>query len=237
MKPTYRISKFLWVGVFAVAMAFLEGAVVVYLRRIAGITDPVQGAPLDTYIGTIEVGREAATLVMLLAVGWIAGRKLQSRLGYAVIAFGVWDIFYYVWLKVLTGWPQNLFNTDILFLIPLPWWGPVIAPVLISLLMIAGGAAAVLLDEEGRVVRIGWIEWLAGGAGVLVMLYAFMADALQMLPASAEELSLMGPGEFQWAVFLVGLVLAGAAVWRITTGKQEPKADLVELSPAAGEEG
>ena len=74
--------------------------------------------------------REAATLVMLLAVGMLAGADVAPRLGYTAIAFGVWDIFYYVFLRVIGGWPRSLFDWDILFLLPLPWWGPVLAPVL-----------------------------------------------------------------------------------------------------------
>ena len=75
---------------------------------------------------------------MLLAVGWIAGTKIQSRLGYSFFAFGLWDIFYYIFLKVFIGWPNSVMDPDILFYIPLPWWGPVLAPVLISVLMIVG---------------------------------------------------------------------------------------------------
>jgi hypothetical protein len=215
MKSRVNISRLLWTGLFALAFAYVEAAVVVYLRRIGGITDPLQGAPLDTYIGTIEVGREAATLVMLLAAGWIAGSKFQSRIGYAAIAFGVWDIFYYIWLRVLTGWPQSLLDPDILFLIPLPWWGPVIAPVLISLLLIAAGVLGVVKAEQGQALRPGWAGWSAVAAGVLVMLFAFMADALRLLPASAAELNAMLPGQFLWPVFLVGFIMAAAGVARM----------------------
>jgi hypothetical protein len=219
MRKALNGTSILSVTVFAIAMAFLEGAVVVYLRRIAGITDPIQGAPLDATIGPIEVGREAATLVMLAAVGWIAGKKFQARLGYAVIAFGVWDIFYYVWLRVLTGWPHSLLDPDILFLIPLPWWGPVIAPVLISLLMIAAGAVLVVREEQGMRVRLDAPAASALGLGVAAMLYAFMADALSILPASAVELSLLGPGEFRWIIFLIGLGMAGAAIGRLARSR------------------
>ncbi len=219
MRKTLNGTSILWVGVYAVAMAFLEAAVVVYLRRIAGITDPAQGAPLDAYIGPIEVGREAATLVMLLAVGWIAGRKFQSRLGFTLIAFGVWDIFYYVWLRVFTGWPSSLLDPDILFLIPLPWWGPVIAPVLISLLMIACGVTLAAREGQGVRLRLDGPVWAALGLGLTAMLYAFMADAISILPASAAELSLLGPGEFRWVVFLVGLGLAIAAIGRMAARK------------------
>src|SRR5205823_10795737 len=106
--------------------------------------EPYQSAPLPiaTGLGRAELVREAATLIMLLTVGILAGRTWRSRLGYAAIAFGVWDIFYYVFLKVMCGWPHSLLDWDILFLIPMPWWGPVAAPVSIALLLILWGTLA-----------------------------------------------------------------------------------------------
>ena len=68
-----------------------------------------------------------------LTVGGIAGRTRTTRLGYTAVAFGVWDICYYLFLKIMCDWPKSLFDWDILFLIPLPWWAPVIAPVSIAL--------------------------------------------------------------------------------------------------------
>ena len=126
-------NKTFWVAIFSIAMANLEAAVVVYLRRMYGIHDlMLQIPPFDPQMAAIELGRELATLIMLLSVGWIAGRKLQSRLGFSFLTFGLWDIFYYIWLCIFIGWPQSLLETDILFLLPLPWWGPVLSPVLIA---------------------------------------------------------------------------------------------------------
>ena len=146
-----RIRRLLPVACFAFSMAYLEAAVVVYLRRLFGVVEPWRDAGIfDPSLAAVEIGREAATLAMLITLGWACGRNLQSRLGFALFAFGVWDIFYYVWLKVLLGWPASILTPDILFLIPLPWWGPVITPVLIALLMAAAGAAAIVLDDCGR---------------------------------------------------------------------------------------
>src|SRR2546426_11057599 len=86
-------------------MAYVEAAAVVYLRRIYGISDLLRDiAPYDLRIAAIELGREAATLVMILAVGLAAGRSLQARLGFACVVFGTWDIVYYVWLRLMVGW-------------------------------------------------------------------------------------------------------------------------------------
>jgi hypothetical protein len=160
-------TRFIAVAVFAVAMAYLEAAVVVYLRELFHISgelvkftpnakDIVFQVPYFTLlrpgamatvlprtsIASIEVGREAATIVMLACVGWLAGHDSKSRIAYFVAAFGVWDIGYYGFLRLLIGWPGTLRTLDVLFLIPGPWVAPVFLPMAISVLMIAG---AVLL--------------------------------------------------------------------------------------------
>jgi len=212
-----QVKNLWWVGLFAVAMAYLESAVVVYLRRLYGISDLILSVPsFDLQIGAIELGRELATLVMLLTVGWVAGKRFQSRLGFAVFAFGVWDIFYYIWLRIFIGWPQTLLDPDPLFLIPLPWWGPVLAPVLIAALMVLGGALAVIGNDRGQTVRLQPADWALFIMGNLVMLYTFMADALAILPADSQTFSQLRPTNFNWAVYLVGLSLVTFSVWRAT---------------------
>jgi hypothetical protein len=136
--------------VFAAAMGWLEGVVVVYIRTMLGIahgpTFPPQAeimarmAALPWLVPT-EQTREAATLIMLAAAAWLAGRGSRARFGAFLVAFGVWDIVYYVALYAMLRWPPSLATMDLLFLIPPgPWWyQPVWLPVLISCGMIAGG--------------------------------------------------------------------------------------------------
>jgi hypothetical protein len=126
----------------------------------------------------------------------------------------VWDIFYYVWLKVLLDWPASLLTPDILFLIPLPWWGPVIAPVLIALLMTGAGWTAVALNDRGRSLRLRWPDVLLSGAGNLLVLYAFMGDAIAALPAAAETLARVRPEGFRWGIFGAGYLLMILSVVR-----------------------
>jgi hypothetical protein len=209
-------KSLLWIGLFAVAMAYLESAVVVYLRRLYGINDLILSVPpFDPQIGAIELGRELATLVMLLAMGWVAGKKFQSRLGFAVFAFGVWDIFYYIWLRVFIGWPQTAFDPDLLFLLPLPWWGPVLSPVLIAALMVIGGALAVIKDERELHLVPSFMDWAILAGGIQTVLYTFTADALSALPADVQTLSQLRPSEFNWPVYLVGLAMLALFVWRM----------------------
>jgi hypothetical protein len=204
----------LWpVSGFAVAFAYVEAAIVVYLRRVLGVEDIIHDVPVfDPFIAATELGREAATLLLLLAAGWAAGRSLQSRLGFAFFAFGLWDIFYYVWLKVLLDWPASLLDPDILFLIPLPWWGPVLSPVLIAILCAIAGALAVAGEDRGKRIRPTPLQWTLLGAGTIVVLCAFMADAIAALPATAEELNRLRPRAFRWGLYLPGLA---AMAWGI----------------------
>ena len=201
----------------AIAFAYVEAAAVVYLRVVVGVEDLVRDvSTYDPSIAATELGREAATLLLLLAAGWAAGRNLQSRLGFAFYTFGIWDIFYYLWLKVLLDWPRSLLDTDILFLIPLPWWGPVLSPVLIALLCMAGGSFAVIRDGRGDNVRLTLAEWVSVVVGTLLVLGAFMADALVLLPATAEDLNRLRPGPFRWGVDLPGRAAMSWGVLRAT---------------------
>ena len=208
-----QAQRLKWVALFALAMAYVEAAAVVYLRRILGVEDLLRDmAPFDPLIANVELGRELATLVMLLALGWAAGRSRQSRLGFAAFAFGLWDIFYYFWLKVMLHWPATVLEPDVLFLIPLPWWGPVLSPVLIAILAGVGGAWAVVLDDRGAAIRPGAGRWALFAGGALAALAAFMADALRALPATAEELGRLKPTAFLWWLYLPGLAAMAYAV-------------------------
>ena len=141
------------IGVFAFAVAFavVEAMVVVYLRKLFGLQYGLEFSPRRfhfprAYLG-YEQAREAATMVMLLAVGYVAGRTWWQRFAYWLFAFGVWDIFYYVWLWALLRWPSSLGDRDLLFLIPYEWWDPVWMPVLASCVFIA---VAVLVLRSTR---------------------------------------------------------------------------------------
>jgi hypothetical protein len=127
----------IWVSIFAIAMGIFEGSVVVYLRALyypEGFNFPL--APMDSHIVITELIRELASLFMLLSVGIIAGKNFSQRFAWFIYSFAVWDIIYYVFLWFVLSWPESFLTWDILFLLPITWTGPVIAPVIISILMI-----------------------------------------------------------------------------------------------------
>ncbi len=211
-------KRWLVVFVFALAMAWMESATVVYLRTLVGRIEPHQATPLPVSVGLgqTEIVREAATLIMLLTVGLLAGRTWRSRLAYAMIAFGVWDIFYYIFLAVITGWPQSIMDWDVLFLIPLPWWGPVLSPVAIALLLVIGGTLVSQFDQPDRPIWPGWKAWLLNLSGVLLALYVFMADALQIAPQGADAVRKVLPATFNWPLFIIALLLMAVPIFEVS---------------------
>jgi hypothetical protein len=195
--------------------------------------EPYQPNPLPVIGGfaSVELPRELATLIMLFAVGWLAGRTWRARLGYMAIAFGAWDIFYYVFLKIICGWPHSLFDWDILFLLPLPWWGPVLAPVLISLLLILWGTFASQFERLPRPTQFHWHIWILNVAGMMLALYLFMADTLAAAHRSFDAIRTVLPERFNWPLFGVALALMSAPAvhhgQRLFTS-QPAKADTIE---------
>ncbi len=204
------------VVVYAAAMAWVESAVVFYLRTMVDRIDPYQPNPLPIIggLGRAELVREAATLVMLAAVGLLAGRSWRSRWGYAAVAFGVWDICYYLFLKVMCGWPRSLFDWDILFLLPLPWWGPVLAPMLIALLMVAWGTLTSQLEQAPPSLCSNGAAWGLNLAGIGLALYVFMADTLHVAGQGVEAVRVVLPDRFNWPLFGVALMLMSVPVVR-----------------------
>src|ERR1700704_2302977 len=176
-------------------MAWGEAASVYYLRAMVDRIEAYQREPIpiDGVLAPVEVVREAATLVMLLMVGMLAGRTWKRRLGYTAIAFGVWDIFYYVFLKIICDWPKSLFDWDILFLLPLPWWGPVLAPVCIASLMIVWGTLVTQWQDRIPATRLTRASWGVSWAGILLALEVFMADSIRALPGGLDAVGRVLP--------------------------------------------
>jgi hypothetical protein len=213
---TKGINWFKWLTVclFAIAMAWVESAVVYYLRTHIDRIEPYQANPLPIIgrLGPVELVRELATMTMLFTVGVLAGKTWRARWGYAALAFGVWDIFYYVFLKVMCDWPHSLFDWDILFLLPLPWWGPVLAPMLIAILMILWGTMVSQFDPPPAPGRSHPRVWFLTFAGMTMALYAFMADAIHVAGQGVDVIRNVLPADFNWPLFGLALVFMSAPV-------------------------
>ncbi|HOA75008.1 MAG TPA: hypothetical protein PL151_16345 [Phycisphaerae bacterium] len=206
---------------FGIAFGYIEAAVVVYLRTIY---QPIRhpDAPLDVsgdlfplitmeqleaagphhlHRLKTELGREFATLVLLAGAASLAARNFNEWVATFAIAFGVWDIFYYVFLKLLIGWPASLLTWDILFLLPVPWVGPVIAPALVAAAMVGTGLLVLWRERTGRPVAFAWWHWAIIFAGGFVIVASFARDFRNVSSGGY-------PRPFQWWIYAAGL-LAG----------------------------
>lgn len=206
----------IWMTLYAIAMAQVEASLVIHLRTIYHPGNPQELFPLSPFAPrdlSIELLRELATLVMILSVALLAARGFTKVFAAFVYVFGLWDIFYYVWLKVMIAWPVAWLEWDVLFLIPWPWFGPWITPVLIALLFIIWGGRTYCSTEAARFNPATFILF---SIGALLALAAFLLPAVPLLKQGVEAMRHFQPGNFCWGLFIPGYVLMAFSLWRVS---------------------
>ena len=194
-------------------MGLLEAVVVIYLRKLfytTGFDFPLKGF-IEPYILNIEWVREFATIVMLICIGALAGKKFYEKFAYFIYAFGIWDIFYYIFLKLYLDWPASFFTLDLLFLIPWPWVGPVFAPILCSMLMIITAYIIISFWDRKIKARFNFREWAMIILGGVVVLYTWLYDYGKIV-ISGGIMENYIPSYFNWPVFLLGLGISSLGV-------------------------
>jgi len=209
--------------VFAVAMGFLEAIVVVYVRELfypEGFAFPLKMLP--PWMVGVEIIREVCTLLMLGSVAWLSGKSFLQRLSVFLFTFGIWDILYYIGLKMILGWPDSLLTWDILFLIPITWTGPVLAPLICSVVMVEMGLLFDQFRITGKIQKLHWHEMTLFILGSILIIISFIWDmgkiilkgdylshflSLPKNPDFINELTSYIPYHFQWAIFGFGMVI------------------------------
>ena len=213
-----------WVSIFAITMGIFEGAVVVYLRALyypEGFNFPL--IPLGNYIAITELIRELASLIMLLSVGIIAGKNFSQRFAWFIYSFAVWDIIYYLFLWLILAWPESLLTWDILFLLPVTWTGPVLSPILISVLMILLALIIYHFNLKSNFqVKISRKEWMILILGSFIVFASFIWDYCRFLfnniylselqnKSFSDKLFNLSvkyiPVSFNWVLFLSGFLI------------------------------
>lgn len=218
VRPRF-VSMALVVAAFGAAFGYVEAAVVVYLRAALDIVPAAVPAHDPGTFGTfegIEMARELATLLMIAAVAWLAGRSRLERLAWAAVVFGTWDIVYYLGLRLGIGWPPAFDTWDVLFLVPVPWVGPVWAPIAVSTALVAFGLAAARRLRAGAPVTVGAVRAAGALAGGVLVILSFLLDT-----------NLAGSGPWAaWPVFWTGMALAIVATASALTDPPDEAAAL-----------
>src|SRR5690349_1957134 len=206
MNRTVSITGYLALWVFALALALMEAAVVIYLRALSGnALFPLNDALhlLGPKLRQLEMWREVATLFVLFVPVMLLQVSALVRVAAFAFAFALWDLAYYAFLWLLIDWPKGWMAYDILFLIPKPWIAPVLCPILVAA-TIALGSTAYLSLARNRVARIpGVLQSLGIAIGALCMLIAFMWETDYYLKGGL-------PPKFHWWLFIVGYGVAVA---------------------------
>ncbi len=203
------LKRFCIVVVFGIAFAYFEAAVVVYLREIFypdGFTFPLTEfgigiSPLWSRLLITEIGREAASMVLIFTAAWLFGRNLQQQSAYFMVIFAIWDIFYYVWLKVLLDWPASIMDWDILFLIPIAWASPVLYPVLISLTLLLLAIIILYRDSRARPIKPTLPDWVGFVFAGLIVVISFCIAGRHVTEPDFQSY-------FYWPLFAAGLLSA-----------------------------
>jgi hypothetical protein len=216
-------KKIFWVAIFSISMAFLESAVVIYLRELyypEGFSFPLK--TLSEKIIVTELFRELATLIMMISVAFMVASNKNDRFSWFIFVFGIWDIFYYVFLKIFLDWPASLLTWDILFLLPSTWVGPIICPIINSLTMIIIAIIVLVPGKNGLKPSIARWEWalLIIGAALVFMAYTeeyyfYISSEFNfgklLLYSTNDELikhaSQFIPQSFRWDLFISGQLL------------------------------
>lgn len=175
----------------------------VYLRALfcpEGFQFPIKMIPEKILI--VEVFRELFSIVMLVSVAALIDAKFYIKFSFFAFIFGVWDIVYYIVLKISLNWPVSLNDWDILFLLPLPWLGPVWAPCVVSLSLILGSLYLIKQYEKGVEYSIRAKDWVLMAIFGLIVILSFLWEY-------RAAIGFEKPSAFPWYIFVVG---EGAAV-------------------------
>ena len=197
----------LWI--FAVAFGCIEGATVVYLmatapKAVRSASGLFPLSALSPRLITIELVREACTLILLAAVAWSAGHRWRDRIGAFLLTFGLWDLVYYGALRVMLGWPESFRTWDVLFLIPAPWVAPVWVPSIVAAIFIVAGTHLFWTSEDEHKYLLHDFVLLTASAAAIV---------IACLISSNAALTVEQPTHFPLWLYWAGVVVGVGGFW------------------------
>ncbi len=225
------MKRFIPLFIFSIAFGLLESIVVVYLRQIYypdGFAFPLR--ILQPEMIKIEIVREISTIIMLLSIGYLSGKTFIERFSYFIFSFGVWDIFYYAGLKLFLNWPESLLTWDVLFLIPITWIGPVLAPLICSIGMIFIALITIFLIERSHKLKFTALNLIMIIAGVFIIVLTFIFDYARIIIQNDfikdfftltenkefwNTITSYVPQKFNWYLFLAGCLIIGGTYFKV----------------------
>jgi hypothetical protein len=202
------LQQLLCISIYAAAMGFLEAICVVYLRQLIDFSNPnIIDALAIIKRFPIEHVREACTLIMLFTMAWAAGFNWRVRTANFFYMFGLWDIIYYLGLKIFDQWPSSLLEWDCLFLIPKPWYGPVLAPILISCYFILFCYLVMIYEYSKLKIIFSIPVILSQIIAFIFWYYSFVKDSNHIISNGYTGIT------YSWFYFICGLITGILGIW------------------------
>ena len=184
---------------FGIALGYIEGSVVHYLRlHFYPHGFSVYLVNLDFHTLIVEIGREIATLAVISSVALLTKGPAFRQLANFIYIFATWDISYYASLFIFEKWPETLLDWDILFLIPVPWYAPVVVPVTISILGIIIAVIIRLLFKNQKKVICGRVAALLIFCALISWFISFILNT----PSGHFQ------KHYEWFLFYLGILFS-----------------------------
>lgn len=196
--------------ILALLLGLFSALIFNYLRKLywlPGHPGIFRTIPLKILL--LETLREAVMIGIIVIVAVKSAKKLNQKFSLFLLIFGLWDLSFYVFTKIFTGWPKSLTQFDILFFLPWVWTGPVLAPVIVSVSFILLSRVLTRPTEK--------IPYLVIG-GVAVILFTFFNNTGQFaltgkgLEFLAADIHKLG---FNWYLFGTGELILISGMFRL----------------------
>jgi hypothetical protein len=208
-----NFKTLIWSAIFAISMGFFESSVVIYLREIAypnGFCFPIQ--TLKNPLLLVEIFREIFSLIMLVSVSFLIGKRGIEKLAWFLYNFAIWDIFYYVFLKIFIGWPDSFLTMDLLFMLPVVWKGPVLAPLIASVVMILLSVVLLNFSAKIRYLHFKFKELLFLILGSIFIFVSFTIDQFiygseTNITNTESSIGNYSSEKYYWPIFGIGIML------------------------------
>ena len=218
-ETTHLLKRLILVVLFSIAFAYIETAIVVYRRAIDYPSDHFRRrTEQHRCLANTDLGRPAATLVLIVTAAWLFGVNRQARTAYFLLILAVWKIFYYVWLKVLTGWPTSILDWDF----RCRWASPVLYRILVSLLVSLLAVAILLRSAQRRPLSIKWSDWIGWSTSAIIVIVAFWLGNRDVAERGLGLVQWSHPLTFPKALFFLGYGAAVAACVRTLVRGPKP---------------
>jgi hypothetical protein len=143
------LSYLIAIAALCIAIGYVDAVATFYVRGMLEVSQEggnfaqAVTEAMPPRIVALEQTRQAATVLVLVAMAIVAGRNLQQQFGTAFYALGGWIVLRYAAIRTITDWPAGLADIDTVLYLPHAVYAPVWMPIVIGLGVAAIGVTLI----------------------------------------------------------------------------------------------